>query len=101
VLLIVFQSSSANTITIYSSHWSAQYGDGVLGPIIIDGPATAQYDEDLGALPLTDWYYTPAFTLNEQAQHGTLPVPNNILVNGTHVDGNGNGRYAKMTVEKV
>ncbi|KAL5116583.1 laccase, multicopper oxidase, benzenediol:oxygen oxidorectuctase [Pleosporales sp. CAS-2024a] len=83
----------------YHSHWSAQYGDGVLGPLIIDGPATANYDEDLGALPLTDWYYTPAFTLNEVAQHGGLPPkPDNILVNGTHVSGPGQGKYAKMKV---
>ncbi|KAJ4380695.1 laccase, multicopper oxidase, benzenediol:oxygen oxidorectuctase [Didymella sp. IMI 355093] len=88
--------------TWYHSHWSAQYGDGVLGTMIIDGPATANYDEDLGVLPITDYYYTPAFTLNEVAQHSQLgpPLPNNILVNGTHVSPNGGGRYAKMTVTK-
>lgn len=86
----------------YHSHWSAQYGDGVLGPIIIDGPATANYDEDLGALPLTDWYYTPVFTLNEVAQHSTTgpPSADNILVNGTHVNKNGGGSYAKINVTK-
>ncbi|KAF9696035.1 hypothetical protein EKO04_006232 [Ascochyta lentis] len=88
--------------TWYHSHWSAQYGDGVLGTMIIDGPATANYDEDLGVLPLTDYYYTPAFTLNEVAQHSTRgpPTPNNILVNGTHVNANGGGKYAQMTVTK-
>ncbi|KAJ4367277.1 laccase, multicopper oxidase, benzenediol:oxygen oxidorectuctase [Neocucurbitaria cava] len=86
----------------YHSHWSIQYGDGVVGPIIIDGPATANYDEDLGALPITDWYYTPAFTLNEVAQHSLSgpPTADNILVNGTHVNKNGGGSYAKMTVTK-
>lgn len=85
----------------YHSHWSAQYGDGVVGTIIIDGPATANYDEDLGVLPLTDYYYTSAFTLNEEAQHSTRgpPSPDNILVNGTHVSKSG-GAYAKMTVTK-
>jgi FtsP/CotA-like multicopper oxidase with cupredoxin domain len=87
--------------TWYHSHWSAQYGDGVLGPLIIDGPATENYDEDLGALPLTDWYYPPAFTLNEVAQHSGPPTPDNILVNGTHVSGPGIGNYAKMNVVKV
>ncbi|KAH7080372.1 Cupredoxin [Paraphoma chrysanthemicola] len=88
--------------TWYHSHWSAQYGDGVLGALIIDGPATSPYDEDLGALPLTDWYYTPAFTLNEVAQHSLTgpPLPDNILVNGTHVNRNGGGSYAKMNVVK-
>lgn len=86
----------------YHSHWSIQYGDGVVGPLIIDGPATANYDEDLGALPLTDWYYTPAFTLNEVAQHSVRgpPVPDNLLVNGTHVNANGGGNYAKLNVVK-
>lgn len=88
--------------TWYHSHWSSQYGDGVLGPLIIDGPATANYDEDLGALPITDWYYTPAFTLNEVAQHSLRgpPAPDNVLINGTHVNANGGGSYAKMTVVK-
>lgn len=88
--------------TWYHSHWSAQYGDGVLGTMIIDGPATANYDEDLGVLPITDYYYVPAFALNEVAQHSTRgpPSPNNILVNGTHISPNGGGSYAKMTVTK-
>ncbi|KAH9870311.1 hypothetical protein IAQ61_005785 [Plenodomus lingam] len=86
----------------YHSHWSAQYGDGIVGPMIIDGPATANYDEDLGALPLTDWYYTPVFTLNEVAQHSLTgpPFADNILVNGTHVNLNGGGSYARMNVVK-
>jgi FtsP/CotA-like multicopper oxidase with cupredoxin domain len=87
----------------YSSHWSSQYGDGVLGPFIIDGPAVANYDEDLGALPLSDWFYTPAFTLSEVAQHsgGPPPSPDNVLVNGTHINKNGGGKYAKINVVKV
>jgi FtsP/CotA-like multicopper oxidase with cupredoxin domain len=93
--------SSADYPALCSSHWSAQYGDGVVGPLIIEGPATSNYDEDLGALPLTDWYYTPAFTLNEVSQHFGPPRPDNLLVNGTHVNPNGGGSYAKMNVVKV
>jgi FtsP/CotA-like multicopper oxidase with cupredoxin domain len=86
----------------YHSHFSAQYGDGVVGPIIIDGPATSQYDVDLGALPITDWYYVPAFTINEQAQdRGFPPPPSNILVNGTHINSaNNDGKYARINVVK-
>lgn len=88
--------------TWYHSHWSIQYGEGVVGPLIIDGPASSQYDEDLGALPLTDWYYTSAFTLNEVAQNqGRPPTPDNLLVNGTHKNAAGGGTYAKMSVVKV
>lgn len=70
--------------------------------MIIEGPATANYDVDLGALPITDWYYTPAFTLNEVAQHSQRgpPTPDNILVNGTHKSGPTQGSYAKMNVVK-
>lgn len=87
----------------YHSHFSAQYGDGVVGTMIIDGPATANYDVDLGVLPITDWYYTPAFTLNEVAQHSRTgpPTADNILVNGTHINSlNDNGQYARINVVK-
>ena len=89
--------------TWYHSHFSAQYGDGVVGTMIIDGPATANYDVDLGTLPITDWYYVPAFTLNEVAQHSQRgpPSPDNILVNGTHINAaNDNGKYARINVVK-
>lgn len=97
-----FQATQFGT-SWYHSHWSAQYGDGVVGPMIIEGPATANYDEDLGALPITDWFYTPVFTLNEVAQHSLTgpPAADNILVNGTHKNPNGGGSYAKMTVKSV
>jgi hypothetical protein len=53
-------------------------------------------------LPITDWYYTPAFELNERTQKGGAPPQiNNILVNGTHVNANGGGKYAKINVVKV
>lgn len=43
----------------YHSHYSVQYGDGILGTMIIHGPSTANYDIDLGTLPLTDWFQKP------------------------------------------
>lgn len=51
---------------------------------------------------MTDWYYLPAFLLNERAQHSTTgpPVPDNILVNGTMVNADGGGSYFKMNVTK-
>jgi hypothetical protein len=44
-----FQATEYGT-SWYHSHFSAQYGDGVQGPIIIHGPASANYDEDLGTI---------------------------------------------------
>lgn len=49
-----FRASQYGT-TWYHSHFSSQYGDGVVGTIIIDGPATANYDIDLGSYTLQDW----------------------------------------------
>jgi len=54
-------------------------------------------------LPLSEWYYKPGFELSEQAQFSQRgpPKPDNILVNGTHVNANGGGSYFKMKVKKV
>jgi FtsP/CotA-like multicopper oxidase with cupredoxin domain len=41
--------------TWYHSHFALQSWQGVIGGIIINGPATADYDEDLGMLFLNDW----------------------------------------------
>lgn len=39
----------------YHSHFSLQAWEGVFGAIVIHGPATAEYDEDLCPLILSDW----------------------------------------------
>jgi FtsP/CotA-like multicopper oxidase with cupredoxin domain len=44
----------------YHSHFYVQAWDGILGGIIINGPATANYDEDLGNLFLNDWSHQTA-----------------------------------------
>lgn len=41
----------------YHSHFYVQAWDGVYGAIQINGPATADYDVDLGHLILQDWYH--------------------------------------------
>lgn len=41
----------------YHSHFYVQAWDGVFGGIQINGPATADYDVDLGHLFLQDWYH--------------------------------------------
>lgn len=41
----------------YHSHFYVQAWDGVFGGIIINGPATANYDVDLGHVFLNDWYH--------------------------------------------
>jgi FtsP/CotA-like multicopper oxidase with cupredoxin domain len=86
----------------YHSHFSTQYANGVVGDIIIEGPASRNYDIDLGALQITDWYYGAADTLGIQLNTGAPRAPppsDNIYFNGKAVgpDGKG-GEYARMTL---
>ncbi|KAH7099823.1 laccase [Auriculariales sp. MPI-PUGE-AT-0066] len=71
----------------YHSHYSAQYGDGVLGAIVINGPATEEYDIDLGPITISDWFATQtAFQKAYASERSGPPVPDNFLVNGTNVN---------------
>lgn len=70
--------------TWYHSHLSLQYGMGILGPMIINGPATADYDEDLGVITLQDWAHKTAFALWDTAKQGAPPTMENGLINGTN-----------------
>lgn len=98
-----FQATEYGT-SWYHSHFSHQYGDGVVGTIQINGPATANYDEDLGTFPMTDWYYSTVFQAaaiafqNGQAGLGP-PAANNILVNGTAKNAAGGGAWAKVNIQ--
>lgn len=90
--------------TWYHSHYSHQYSDGVFGTMIIDGPAASNYDFDLGVMPITDYYYRPAFELFPLIQRGVFPrgppCAENILINGTNVAANGKGKYHRNTLTK-
>lgn len=55
-----------------------------MGPLIINGPATADYDEDLGMLFLSDWSHIPASELWDTARQGAPPTLENGLINGTN-----------------
>jgi FtsP/CotA-like multicopper oxidase with cupredoxin domain len=79
--LYIFKATQYGT-SWYHSHYSVQYGDGLVGPIIINGPASANYEIDLRALPLTDWYSKPIFEILA-SRPTTLPTSQVILVNGT------------------
>ena len=87
----------------YHSHWSAQYGDGLLGPIVFKGPAAANYDIDLGAYPVSDWYHQPVFGVASIARalaQQFLGAPNasTILINGTNQNPSGTGKYNQVTL---
>lgn len=75
-------------------------GDGVLGPIVINGPATANYDIDLGAFPITDWYYTSATDVGIAQQKVGIPWKADTgLINGTMVNSKGAGSYSRTTLQ--
>jgi FtsP/CotA-like multicopper oxidase with cupredoxin domain len=75
-----------------------QYGDGLVGPMVINGPTTANYDIDLGVLPFTDWFHTSTFTVNAASLHANgPPTADNVLINGTMTSAAG-GKYAETTL---
>ena len=89
--------------TWYHSHHSAQYGDGVLGHIIINGPATSDYDIDLGVVSVTDFYYKGASIEALASATGGPPQADNALINGQNMNVAGtNGSYSvsKLTPGK-
>lgn len=85
----------------YHSHFSAQYGDGIVGALVVHGPASSNYDHDLGPLTLTDWFHETVFALNVRALHSTTgpPIADTGLINGT-IKGDSGGKYHVATVQK-
>lgn len=74
--------------TWYHSHTGLQTWEGVFGGIIINGPASANYDEDKGVILLNDWDIQTVDELWYTAEHGGPPMLDNALINGMNVFGN-------------
>ncbi|CAI6317592.1 unnamed protein product [Periconia digitata] len=77
----------------YHSHFALQAWQGILGGIVINGPATANYDEDLGMLFLNDWDHQTVDQLYMSAQTSGPPTLDNGLINGTNTYESGGFRY--------
>ncbi|UKZ78755.1 hypothetical protein TrVFT333_006500 [Trichoderma virens FT-333] len=71
--------------TWYHSHFALQAWEGVFGGIIINGPASANYDEDLGVMFLNDWSHQTVDELYESAETSGPPTLTTGLINGTNV----------------
>jgi FtsP/CotA-like multicopper oxidase with cupredoxin domain len=84
----------------YHSHFSAQYGNGVFGSIVINGPASLPYDIDLGAYPIYDYYLKTADQILVDTQHSPAPPSSdNVLFNGTNINPLGSGgAYSRITL---
>jgi FtsP/CotA-like multicopper oxidase with cupredoxin domain len=65
--------------------------------MIIYGPASANYDEDLGTYPITDWYTRNVYQLGIASESGAPPTANTALINGTMKVGTV-GTYAKTNI---
>jgi FtsP/CotA-like multicopper oxidase with cupredoxin domain len=78
--------------TWYHSHFALQAWQGVFGGIVINGPATADYDEDLGPLFLHDWDHWTVDQLYSEAQTSGPPLLDTGLINGTNVYEDGGER---------
>ncbi|TGJ88079.1 hypothetical protein E0Z10_g623 [Xylaria hypoxylon] len=77
----------------YHSHFYVQAWDGVFGGILINGPATANYDEDLGNLIINDWSHETADVEVLSAVINGPPTLDNGLINGTNVYDDGGARF--------
>ncbi|OBT62136.1 hypothetical protein VE03_08311 [Pseudogymnoascus sp. 23342-1-I1] len=77
----------------YHSHFALQAWEGVLGGIIINGPATANYDEDAGVLFLNDWTHDTVDSMYAAAETTGPPTLDNGLINGTNVYDTGGSRF--------
>ncbi|KAI8628230.1 multicopper oxidase [Xylariaceae sp. FL1651] len=85
----------------FHSHFTAQYADGVIGSILINGPSTANYDIDLGVFPITDYYHiTETQGVKMTQTNAAPPASDNVLFNGTNINPStpSLGEYAVVTL---
>ncbi|KAH6624065.1 multicopper oxidase-domain-containing protein [Chaetomium sp. MPI-SDFR-AT-0129] len=86
----------------YHSHYSSQYGNGIVGALVVHGPAAANYDIDLGPYLVGDYYHETADRLHlraEQVSNGPPPDSDNVLFRGKNINPNGaGGAYDRITL---
>lgn len=79
--------------------------------MVVRGPASANYDIDLGAYTIADWYYDGADEIAARVANpstpgvagapGSPPPSDNVLFNGTNVAAQGGGgRHARTELQK-
>lgn len=72
--------------SLYHAHYSAQYTGGIVGPIQIYGPSSADYNIDPGPIMLSDWNHIPYFSMVSDVVGTGLskipPLKNKGLING-------------------
>lgn len=79
-----WQATSDGT-SWYHSHMGSQYGDGVFGPMVVNGPASYNYDIDLGTIMINEYYpMTAPQAVWLQTRLGHISAPN-YLLNGQNI----------------
>ena len=78
---------------------------GVLGGLIINGPASDNYDIDLGTFMVNDWYKKTTYQIdliaNTNLQNKSPPPgADNILVNGSNTNVFGGGKHTTVSLTK-
>ncbi|PCG90671.1 Multicopper oxidase, type 1 [Penicillium occitanis (nom. inval.)] len=67
----------------YHSHFSLQYSNGLVGPLVIHGPSSANWDVELETWLITDWYHADAFKLYYyEIETPRAAPPDSMLLNG-------------------
>lgn len=92
-----------NTGMFIASHTFSclmRISDGVLGTILIHGPATVNYDEDLGTFPISDLYQNNMWLTGLAAERGGPPRAKGATINGTMKNAAGGGAYANVVIEQ-
>jgi FtsP/CotA-like multicopper oxidase with cupredoxin domain len=83
----------------WHSHIGLQAWEGVFGGIIINGPASSNYDVDKGVLFLNDWCHQTADELFTYAQTKGPPTLDTGLINGTNVYNSTGSRFTMRAKE--
>lgn len=69
----------------YHSHFGLQAWEGLAGGIIINGPATANYEEDKGVIFVSDWSHQTSAERAHIAETDSTPRMDTGLINGTNI----------------
>lgn len=81
----------------YHFHIGLQTWEDVFGGVIINGPASVNYDVDIGTILLNDWDVRMMDEVWDAAQSSNPPTVDNALINGTNVFGDdGKGQAGRI-----
>ena len=80
-----------------SSHFTLQYSEGLLGPLIIHGPTVENWDIDLGTVLIQDFYRTSIFDVWFTQRSKPRVASDTGLINGKNMNGT-IGQYTEIGI---